>query len=91
MFKNLTLDVRRYKHLKMFVHANSVDGALPLGNKEVSAFIRIGSDFKDNYYEYEVPLHVTQPRAYDNSVTADRDSVWPEENSIDIELQNSFR
>ncbi len=87
VFKNLTLDVRRYKRLKMYVHANSVDGQIPVGDKQVTAFIRIGSDFKENYYEYEVPLHVTKAGKYDNSVTADRDSVWPEENSIDIELQ----
>ncbi len=86
VFKNLTLDVRRYKRLKMYVHANAVDGELPVGDKNVTAFIRIGSDFKDNYYEYEVPLHITKAGKYDSGVGADRDSVWPAENSIDIEL-----
>ena len=88
VFKNLTLDVRRYKHLKMFIHANRIDGELPVHDKEVTAFIRIGSDFKDNYYEYEVPLKITAPGMYDNNSTSDREIVWPDSNAIDITLQD---
>ncbi len=88
VFKNLTLDVRRYKHLKMFIHANRIDGELPVHDKEVTAFIRIGSDFKDNYYEYEVPLKITAAGMYDNNNTSDREIVWPDSNAIDITLQD---
>ena len=86
-FKNLPLDVRRYKHLKMFVHANRIEGAVPLKNNEVSAFVRLGTDFTDNYYQYEVPLSVTRDGTqYTSDNTNDQDSVWPAVNNVDIDL-----
>lgn len=88
VFKNITLDVRRYKQLKMFIHANQVVGALPVHDNEVTAFIRIGSDFVDNYYEYEVPLKVTASGLYDNNNSDDRLVVWPEGNNLEITLQD---
>ncbi len=88
VFKNLTLDLRRYKRLQMFVHANRVDGQLPVRDKEVTAFIRIGSDFKDNYYQYEVPLKITPDGSYSNSNTSEREQVWPDINSMEIVLRD---
>jgi len=88
VFKNLTLDVRRYKHLRMFIHANRVSGEIPVKDKEVTAFIRIGSDFKDNYYEYEVPLKISPDGRYDNNSTDERRIVWPDSNELDITLQD---
>ncbi|MES2620608.1 MAG: cell surface protein SprA, partial [Bacteroidota bacterium] len=87
VFKNLNLDLRRYKQLKMFIHANSIDGELPTKDGEVTAFIRIGSDFVDNYYQYEVPLKITPANRYDNNLPTDRELVWPDENSMDITLK----
>jgi cell surface protein SprA len=89
VFKNVALDIRRYGHLKMFVHANSVAGAQPIRNDgAVNAFVRMGSDFTDNYYQYSVPLHMTQNKTtYSSVVTADQDSVWPAQNNIDVDLQ----
>ncbi len=88
VFKNLTLDVRRYKQLKMFIHANRIEGELPVHDDEVTAFIRIGSDFVDNYYEYEVPLKVTADGLYDNNSEDDQKIVWPELNNLEINLQD---
>ena len=59
VFKNTTLDLRNYTRLEMFIHANRIEGQTPVHDKEVTAFIRIGSDFIDNYYEYEIPLRIT--------------------------------
>lgn len=87
VFKNLTLDLRRYKRLKMFIHANSIDGELSVKDKEVTAFIRIGSDFVDNYYQYEVPLKVTANGKYSNDSEDDRFAVWPDSNNMEIILQ----
>lgn len=84
VFKNTTLDLRRYKRLRMDVHANRFDGELPVKDGEVVAFIRLGSDFKDNYYQYEVPLKITNDGQYDNNSTADRQIVWPDSNFMDI-------
>jgi cell surface protein SprA len=63
----------------MFVHANRKEGAIPVKDREVTAFVRLGTDFKDNYYQYEIPLKMTADGSvYSNDVTADRDSVWPD-------------
>lgn len=79
-FKNVQFDVRTYKRLKMFVHAEEVDPAIPLNDEDVTLFIRLGTDFTDNYYEYELPLYETQWGA-----TVDTD-IWPEANNVDIEF-----
>ncbi len=50
------------------------------------AFIRLGSDYQDNYYEYEVPLKLTPPGRYDNDSESDRGIVWPEENRFEFGL-----
>ncbi len=77
-YKNVTFDVRGYKKLKMFVHAESMVNQVPLDNEDLTVFIRLGTDFTENYYEYEVPLIITPFGA-----TLDTD-VWPEENNIEI-------
>jgi len=85
IFKTLGMDMRQYQRLKMFVHA----AALNEGNvydEEVSVFMRIGSDYQDNYYEYEIPVKLTPPGRYSNNNTDDRYIVWPEENNFDIPL-----
>lgn len=88
VFKNTDLDLRQYKKLRMFVHAEAIPGEL-LNDYEVSAFIRIGSDQLDNYYEYEVPLKLTPHRSnYNNESDADREIVWPEENLFEIDLDD---
>jgi cell surface protein SprA len=88
VFKNIVLDLRRYKRLRMFIHANRVDGEPTVRDKEVTAVLRIGSDFKDNYYQYEIPLTITPDGQYNSDNTSDRETVWPEGNNIDITLQD---
>jgi cell surface protein SprA len=86
-YKNVDLDLRQYKKLKMFVHAEALQNE-ELNDYDISAFIRIGSDYKDNFYEYEVPLVLTQHRNnYDNDDDADRLLVWPEDNVFEIDLE----
>lgn len=84
-YKNTELDVRQYKKIKMEAHAEAlIDGELR--DKELSAFIRLGSDYQSNYYEYEVPLVLTPHGRYNNDSEADRAIVWPEENQFEIIL-----
>jgi cell surface protein SprA len=89
VFKNVALDIRRYKRLQMFVHANSMAGAQPiLHDGEVEAFVRMGGDFTDNYYQYSVPLHMTPNKTtYSTNSPADQDSVWPAVNNVDVDLE----
>jgi len=86
-FKNLNLDIRQYHRLMMDVHAEAIPG-YTLNDNDLTVFIRMGSDYTNNYYEYEVPLKVTPPRSnYNNNSEADRIKVWPRENLLDINLE----
>ena len=88
VYRNMNLDLRQYKHMQMFVHANHlVPDATQLQNGQLAVFVRMGSDYKNNYYEYEIPLQLTPDRSdYSKYATADRRMVWPEENMLDINL-----
>ncbi|WP_124978828.1 T9SS outer membrane translocon Sov/SprA [Nonlabens xiamenensis] len=81
VFKNIRIDMRQYESLKMFVHADN--GNLPgmtAADGELEAFVRMGVDFTQNYYEIRLPLEVTAPN------TNVRGEVWPEANNFDIDL-----
>jgi cell surface protein SprA len=83
IYKTTSYDLRRYKRLEMFVHAEKfVDDITNLQNGDVSVFIRLGSDYKNNYYEYEVPLNLTPLEGVQTSET-----VWPAENMINFSLE----
>lgn len=88
VYKNSTLDLRQYKRIQMFVHANALEqNTTRLQDGDLSVFIRLGSDYKNNYYEYEIPLKLTEPRSnYNRYVLADCKAVWPEENMLDVPL-----
>jgi len=88
VYRNMNLDLRQYKHMQMFVHANHlVPDATQLQNGQLAVFVRMGSDYKNNYYEYEIPLLLTPDRSdYSKYGTADRRAVWPEENMLDINM-----
>ncbi|MBT5440914.1 MAG: cell surface protein SprA, partial [Candidatus Marinimicrobia bacterium] len=91
VYKNLNFDMRQYKTLKMYIHAESLEGSTKLPgegateefDKRLVGFIRIGSDFTDNYYQIEVPLKPTSFNQ-NSSNRYSADQVWePESNSID--------
>jgi cell surface protein SprA len=83
VYKTTEFDFRFYKHLKMFVHAESMYDDDPVYDNEVTAFMRFGSDLTDNYYEYEVPLKMTP---WGTSIT-DEYAIWPESNNFDIDFE----
>ncbi|OWP64985.1 cell surface protein SprA [Hymenobacter amundsenii] len=83
-YKNLTLNMLRYKRLKLYLHAESLDRNLEDG--DVRGFVRLGTDYTQNYYEYSLPLQVTrQPTAANQNYTVDE--VWPVANRVDLEFQ----
>lgn len=84
VYKTTNLDLRQYKHIQMFVHANALTDDNTLKDNETSLFVRIGSDYRNNYYEYEIPLTVTPAGHYDTYTSADCRAVWPESNMLDI-------
>lgn len=85
-YKNIGMDLRRYKKLKLEVHAEELDSK-PIDDGELSFFIRMGTDFNYNYYEYEVPLTITPQGTYNGDIESDRYIVWPDENRINIPLE----
>lgn len=84
-FRTVNLDIRQYRQLRMEVHAEALIGE-PLLDDELTAFIRIGSDYKSNFYEYEIPLKLTPPGRYNNDNENHRAIVWPEDNRFIINL-----
>ena len=87
VYKNCNFDMRRYKHLQLFVHANALaENITNTTDGETSVFVRLGSDYKSNFYEYEVPLALTPEGYYDAYSAAGCRAVWPESNMIDINL-----
>lgn len=77
IFRNYNLDLLSYKRLRMFIHAQRFSDVDRVSDGEVTAFVRLGTDFDDNYYEIEVPLRIT-------GRTSDAELIWPDENEIDI-------
>ena len=83
VFKNINIDIRQYKKLKMFMHAEELfdvdylDGETPL-----VGFLRIGTDFTQNFYQIEVPLEFTP---YNSSSSED---IWPDANELSIALED---
>lgn len=87
VYKNTTLDLRQYKRLEMFVHANAFEqNTTNLTDNQLAVFIRLGSDYRNNYYEYEIPLKLTEPGTYGRYSLEDAKAVWPEDNMLDIPL-----
>lgn len=90
-FRNVQLDMRSFKKLEMFIHAESMDQSQPVDNDDVRVFVRLGTDFTDNYYEYEMPVTITREGFYTNDVVADQQAVWPLENNMIISFEELFR
>ncbi len=89
VYHNTQHDLRNYKRLQMWVHAEApIDNVQDLRSGQFSVFLRLGSDVKANYYEYEVPLELTAPGKYNNDLTSQRQLVWPLSNRLDFLLQN---
>ena len=87
VYKKSNLDIRQYERIQLFVHAEALEvDATQLSSNDVSLFVRLGSDYKSNYYEYEVPLTITPHGSYDGNSAAAATIVWPQENMIDIPL-----
>jgi cell surface protein SprA len=80
VFKNINIDMRQFKKLRMFLHAEEGDTPGLLDGDAVG-FIRMGNDFTQNFYQIEVPLKITSGSSQDARV------VWPEENEIDLPIE----
>jgi len=85
VFKNVgNIDMRQYKKLRMFLHAEALedqaDGSR-LKDDEMVAFVRFGNDFTNNFYQVEIPLKLTE---WGRSSS---EEVWPLANEIELQLE----
>jgi cell surface protein SprA len=89
VFKNVSIDMRQFKKLKMFLHAESLPNEVAIQDNQMIGFIRFGNDFTQNFYQIEVPLKVTIPSSSsaENCSPLSAEAVWPEENEIDLPLE----
>lgn len=86
VYKNTNYDLRQYKRMQLYTHAEALKmDVTNLQSGDVSVFIRLGSDYKNNYYEYEVPLTLTPHGRYGRG---DGESVWPTSNKLDFRLES---
>ncbi len=74
------LDVRLFEKLQLFFHGESAQN---YEKGDIKVFIRIGRDFTQNYYEYEIPLTMSDSTA---GMISDPEVVWPADNKMDIVL-----
>jgi cell surface protein SprA len=88
IFKPLNLDLRLYEYLKMYVHAEQI--GTPILPGEASIFVRLGSDYVNNYYEYEIPLTMSDSTQLLNLSSSDslyRNQVWLAANALELKLE----
>tara|TARA_R110002033_G_scaffold49252_3_gene95820 strand:- start:2881 stop:10062 length:7182 start_codon:yes stop_codon:yes gene_type:complete len=78
-FKNTSIDMRQYKRLRMFIHAQE-DGVGFPDSEGLVGFLRMGNDLDDNYYQIEIPLLKSSKNS------SNVDEVWPDENEINLSL-----
>ncbi|GGZ74153.1 T9SS outer membrane translocon Sov/SprA [Algibacter mikhailovii] len=80
VYKNISLDMRQYKRMRMFMHAEDQDKVSGnLNDDDLVGFIRIGNDLVDNFYQIELPLQV--------STSTSREGLWPVENEINLPIE----
>jgi cell surface protein SprA len=92
IFKTLNMDLRQFKKLRMFVHAEDLKSEDPVAKIEpgdMKIFIRMGSDFTRNYYEYEIPLAVSDIQNLNGNPDSRsyKDEVWRPENNFNFPLE----
>ncbi|MEO1437864.1 MAG: cell surface protein SprA, partial [Bacteroidota bacterium] len=87
IYKLLGLDLRQYKRIKMFVHAEPQDPQEQIPVGDMSVFIRLGRDFETDFYEYEIPLTMSEPIEGTDMATEIVTKVWPEINAFDFPLE----
>lgn len=83
VFKTMNIDIRRYGKLSMFLHSEDKKNINKVDSGSMTAIIRIGQDFQNNYYEIRIPLTTTKQKVYSN---AEAREVWPLENELNLSL-----
>ncbi|WP_290791659.1 cell surface protein SprA [Altibacter sp.] len=80
VYKNFNVDMRQYENLEMFIHAEALDNETVPADGELVAFIRLGTDLEQNFYEVEIPLNISPQ-------SLNPETVWPIENRLNLPLR----
>jgi len=87
IFKNVELDTRMFENIKMNVHAEKLND-IPLNDGDLTLFFRVGTDYNNNFYEYEVPLKLTPKGVYDPNSSDAKYQVWPSDNEVNFKFKD---
>jgi len=81
-------DLRQFRQLQLYIHAEKNQTAT-LNNNDLTAVIRIGSDFVNNYYEVRIPLKLTPLNTGLNPDSqAYNDTLWIQSNNLNLTLSD---
>ena len=79
-------DLRQFGRLQLYIHAEK-KLQTQLNDNDLTAVIRIGSDFVSNYYEVRIPLKLTPLNTGLNPDSkAYNDTLWIQRNNLDLDL-----
>ncbi|WP_437397459.1 cell surface protein SprA [Flagellimonas lutimaris] len=83
VFKNLSIDMRQYERIKMFMHAEKIFNS-DYGDDDTPlvGFLRLGTDFKENFYQIELPLQFTP---FGSSTS---EEIWPDVNQLEVAMSD---
>jgi cell surface protein SprA len=86
-------DLRQYKRMAMYIHAEKAQLGPQLNDKDLTAVIRIGTDFINNYYQIRIPLNLTGlgARGIDPNSQKYNDTLWLGSDALDIDLQTLIK
>ncbi|HMX39415.1 MAG TPA: cell surface protein SprA, partial [Saprospiraceae bacterium] len=92
IFKTLNMDLRQFDRLKMFAHLEGRGADRNhLDSSDLTIFVRLGSDFVRNYYEYEIPLYPSNENSPVLGFGPDderyKKEVWRDQNTFDFPLE----
>ncbi len=83
VFKNVNVDMRQYERIKMFLHAEKIADTDYLDDETpLAGFLRLGTDFTENFYQIEIPLQFTP---FGSNTP---EEIWPAVNELDIALSD---
>ena len=83
-------DLRQFGKLSMYIHAEEAQKTYrSLKNGDLTAVIRLGTDFVNNYYEIRIPMTFTPLEAsgLDPNSSTYNDTLWNPRNSLNVDLQ----
>jgi cell surface protein SprA len=83
-------DLRQFRKLQMYLHAERAQKTSPasIRDRDLTAVVRLGTDFVSNYYEIRIPLILTPFEAGSLDPESDlyNDTLWNPLNSLDVDL-----